>query len=190
MSVTAPARTPAAFVAAVRALADTDDWLMGDVDTAALLDDALAQLARTGAHAQQITDLDARRAAASTATLTLEAVTLLADALALRTALGRRPLARSKVLAAGVPVAGPDATDVHLALRAPVPGHELRQRVTVRLARGGVLLLAAGRPLILATAMDALDAIAAGTGLARAGAMADLVAVSHALADVPHISTP
>lgn len=192
MTLTAPAptRTPAAFVAHVRALADTDDWLMGDLDTATVLDDALAQLARTGAHGEQIADLTARRPTDSTAALALEATTLLADALALRTALGRRPLARSRVLAAGVPVIGPDGVDVHLALRVHVPGHEARQRVSVRLARGDVLMLVDGRPLGVAAAMEALDAIAAGTGLGRAAAMVDLVAVSRALGDVPHISTP
>lgn len=186
----APGRRPAspvAFVRHVEMAATTDEWLAGDVDTGAILDEALAQLARTGAHGEQCEQISSRRSTTSTATLALEAVALLRDAIALRGALARTPLARSRALADAVPRLGSDGADLSLRLRAHVPGLARRARVTLRLARGDVLLVTDSGPLTLTGAMEAIDAIAVGTGLDRARTARELAALSRTLADLPHV---
>jgi hypothetical protein len=188
VSTRAPARLSAGeFVRRVTALAGTDEWLIGDVDASAVLDEALAQLGRTGAHRAHIARLDAARTQRPAPTLALEAVALLRDAITLRSAL-RGPLSRSRALAAGAPVFGPDGVAIDLTLRADVPGHLNRQPVTLHLGRGDVLLRTPDGPLPLASALETLDAIAAGTRLDVAGVTRELAALSRALGELPHIS--
>ncbi|GEL47074.1 hypothetical protein CHO01_21900 [Cellulomonas hominis] len=176
-------RSPAAFVRRVRALAETNDWLVGDVDAAAVLSEALAHLGRTGAHHEQIAHLTARRPTHSAAALALEATTLLRDALALRHVLGRQPLSRSSTLAGGVPVLGPDGADILLPQHGPNSAAALP--VTLQLHQGGALLVTDAGPLPLARAMEVLDAISAGTRLGRLGTARALLSTSRALAELP-----
>lgn len=188
MSTQAPARLSAGeFVRRVTALSGTDEWLMGDVDASPVLDEALAQLSRTGAHRAHIARLDAARTERPARSLALEAVALLRDAVTLRAAL-RGPLARSAALAAGAPTFGPDGVTVALALRAAVPGGLNRQPVTLQLHHGEVLLRTDDGPLTLASALESLNAIAAGTRLDAASVARELATLSRVLGDLPHIS--